>query len=121
MVADEEFKAVAEAASFPCTDVAVDGEVIEADPPRRLITTWRILVDPTCMAEGFTVVTHEIHDFGNGSCKLTRARKLDASHSTIGELVSGRMHAGGEGGGGGYAWVLSDLKSLLETGVGLTG
>ena len=27
-------------------EVAVDGEVVEADPPRRLVQTWRILMDP---------------------------------------------------------------------------
>ena len=121
VVANEEFKAAADAAGFPCPDVVVDGEVIESDPPRRLVTTWRMLMDPTCVAEGFTVVTHEIDDLGNGSCKLTLTHKLDSSHATIGELVSGRMDAGGEGGGGGHAWVLSDLKSLLETGTGLVG
>ena len=26
-------------------DVIVDGEVIEADPPRRLVQTWRMLMD----------------------------------------------------------------------------
>jgi hypothetical protein len=36
-------------------------------------------------------------------------------------LVSGQMEERGEGGGGGHAWVLSDLKSLLETGSGLAG
>ena len=29
----------------PMPDVVVDGEVIEADPPRRLVQTWRMLMD----------------------------------------------------------------------------
>jgi hypothetical protein len=36
-------------------------------------------------------------------------------------LVAGRMEDEGQGGGGGHAWVLSDLKSLLETGSVLAG
>jgi len=121
VVANEEFKSAAAAAGFPCPDIVVDGEVIESDPPKRLVTTWRMLMDPTCVAEGFTVVTHEIEDLGNGACKLTLTHKLDTTHPTIANLVSGGMEAAGEGGGGGHAWVLSDLKSLLETGSGLGG
>jgi len=121
VVANDEFKAAADAAGFPCPDVVVDGEVIEADPPKRLVTTWRMLMDPRCVSEGFTVVTHEIEPQGNGACKLTLTHKMDSTHATISQLVSGRTDAGGDGGGGGHAWVLSDLKSLLETGAGLAG
>ena len=38
-------------------DVVVDGEVIEADPPRKLVQTWRMLWDPEMAAEGFTRLT----------------------------------------------------------------
>jgi uncharacterized protein YndB with AHSA1/START domain len=31
---------------FEVPDVVVDGEVIDADPPRRLVQTWRLLMDP---------------------------------------------------------------------------
>ena len=116
VVANEEFKAAAAANGYPCPDVVVDGEVIEADPPRRLVTTWRMLMDPTCVAEGFTTVTHDIQQLESGACLLTLTHKLDSSHPTIATLVSGQMQERGEGGGGGHAWVLSDLKSLLETG-----
>jgi uncharacterized protein YndB with AHSA1/START domain len=37
---------------YPIPDIVVDGEVIEADPPRRLVQTWRMLMDPTMAAEG---------------------------------------------------------------------
>ena len=118
--ANEEFKATAAAAGYPCPDVVVDGEVIEADPPKRLVTTWRMLMDPTCIEEGFTVVTHEIEPLGNGACKLTLTHKLDFSHVAIGSLVSGSGEDS-DGGSGGHAWILGDLKSLLETGSGLAG
>jgi uncharacterized protein YndB with AHSA1/START domain len=41
-------------------EVAVDGEVIEADPPRKLVLSWRMLMDPEMAAEGFTRLTWEI-------------------------------------------------------------
>jgi uncharacterized protein YndB with AHSA1/START domain len=121
VVANEEFKAAAEAQGYPCPDVVVDGEVIEADPPHKLVTTWRMLMDPTCIAEGFTTITHDIEQLETGACLLTLTHKLDSSHKTIAALVSGQMEDRGDGGGGGHAWVLSDLKSLLETGSGLAG
>ena len=40
--------------------VIVDGEVVEADPPRKLTVTWRMVVDPSMAAEGFTRLTYEI-------------------------------------------------------------
>jgi uncharacterized protein YndB with AHSA1/START domain len=121
VVANDDFKAAAEAAGYPCPDIVVDGEVIEADPPRKLVTTWRMLMDPSCVAEGFTTITYEIRQLDTGACRLTLTHKLDSSHKTIADLVSGQMDDRGEGGGGGHAWVLSDLKSLLETGSVLAG
>ena len=37
---------------FPIPEVVVDGEVIEADPPRRLVQTWRMLMDPEHRGRG---------------------------------------------------------------------
>ena len=34
--------------------------MIEADPPRKLVQTWRMLMDPEMAAEGFTRLTYEI-------------------------------------------------------------
>ncbi len=121
VVANEEFKAAAAAQGYPCPDIVVDGEVIEADPPHKLVTTWRMLMDPTCIAEGFTTSTHDIKQLDTGARLLTLTHRLDSSHKTIAALVSGQMEERSEGGGGGHAWVLSDLKSLLETGSGLAG
>ena len=38
----------------------VDGEVLEADPPKRLSTTWRALYDPETAAEPHSRVSWEI-------------------------------------------------------------
>lgn len=116
---NEEFKAQAEQQGFPVPDVVVDGEVIEADPPRRLVTTWRMLMDPAMAKEGFTRITYEIEpQQGGGSCSLTLIHELDGA-PRVASLVAGEQEE--QGAGGGHAWVLSDLKSLLETGSTLAG
>ena len=99
---------------FEVPDTIGDGEVIEADPPRRLVQTWRMLMDPTTAAEPFTTLTYEIEDADTqpGVCRLT------VTHQLAGAPATATMVAGldGAGAGGGWAWVLSDLKTLLETG-----
>jgi uncharacterized protein YndB with AHSA1/START domain len=113
VVPDEQFKAGAEAQGYPCPDEIIDGEVLEADPPKKLVTTWRMLMDPGMAAEGFSTLTHEIKDLGDGSCSLTVVHELDGM-PLLAAMVAGAHED--EGAGGGHAWVLSDLKSLLETG-----
>lgn len=99
-------------------EVVVDGEVIEADPPRRLVQTWRMLMDPEMKAEGFTRLTYEIEPIEGVATKLTVIHDLEGAPS-LHALLGGEME--GRGAGGGWSWVLSDLKSLLETGEPLAG
>lgn len=114
-----EFRAEAEANGYPCPDVIIDGEVLEADAPKRLVTTFRMLMDPGMAAEGFTRITHEIRPAPDGkSCSLTVTHEL-AGAPQLASLVRGDGEA--DGAGGGHAWTLSDLKSLLETGSPLAG
>lgn len=108
-----QFKADAEANGYPVPDVIIDGEVLEVDPPHKLVTTWRMLMDPTMAAEGFTRLTHEIKEVQPGVCSLTVIHELDGAPN-LAAMVRGDME--GQGAGGGHAWVLSDLKTLLETG-----
>jgi uncharacterized protein YndB with AHSA1/START domain len=119
VVPNEGFRAAAEAQGFSCPDVIVDGEVLESDPPRLLRTTWRMLMDPGTAAEPMTTLTYEIKDLG-GFCSLTVVHDLRGAPLTA-AMVAGAGEDRGEGGGGGHAWVLSDLKSLLETGSTLAG
>jgi uncharacterized protein YndB with AHSA1/START domain len=101
-------------AAFPgIPDVIIDGEVVEADPPRKLVQTWRMLMDPDVEAEGFTRLTHEIEPSAPGVTKLTVIHDLEGAPK-LAALVAGGAES--EGGGGGWSWILSDLKSLLETG-----
>jgi uncharacterized protein YndB with AHSA1/START domain len=91
----------------------VDGEVVEADPPRKLVQTWRFLWDEDIAAEGPTRVTFDIEEDDGGVTRLTVTHELENAPRTTEQLAGlGRLHEGG----GGWSFVLSDLKTLLETG-----
>ena len=113
----EEMRAGGAAMGFTLPDVLIDGEVIESDPPHKLVQTWRSLMDPSTAAEGFTRLTYEISPGGKGVSKLTLTHDLTRAPHTA-EMVSGKGDA--EQGGGGWSWILSDLKTLLETGAAFT-
>ncbi|MEU4560411.1 SRPBCC domain-containing protein [Actinoplanes sp. NPDC023936] len=116
-IASQEMKDYAAANNFTMEDTIADGEILEVDPPRRLVQTWRMLMDPTTAAEPFTTLTYDIEDSGPGVCRLTVTHELTGAPAHA-ALVQGTTEPGAEGGGG-WAWVLSDLKSLLETGATL--
>jgi uncharacterized protein YndB with AHSA1/START domain len=97
-------------------EVLVDGEVIEADPPHKLVQTWRALWEPELEAEGFTRVTWETREEMGGITRLTVTHELEGAPRHA-EQVAGDAPL--EQGGGGWSWVLSDLKTLLESGKSL--
>ncbi|MGI9113129.1 MAG: SRPBCC family protein [Gaiellaceae bacterium] len=94
-------------------DVAVDGEVVESDPPRRLVQTWRMLMDEEMAGEGFTRLTWEIDATESGVTRLTVSHELEGAPKLAAMVAGGLEEVGA---GGGWSWILSDLKSLLETG-----
>jgi uncharacterized protein YndB with AHSA1/START domain len=98
-------------------DVVVDGEVIEADPPRKLVVTWRMAMDPRMYAEGFTRLTYEIVEGKGGVSRLSVIHDLEKTPGHA-AMVAGVLQGPGEGGG--WLWILSDLKSLLESGNPMT-
>jgi len=59
-----------------------------------------------------------IEESEGGVTKLTVIHDLAGAPNTA-TLVSGALEA--EGAGGGWSWILSDLKTLLETGKPLRG
>jgi uncharacterized protein YndB with AHSA1/START domain len=88
------------------SELWVDGEVLESEPPRRLQHTWRALYNEDTAAEPFSRVTWEIEPQENGTTLLTVVHdRLEDSPRTA-ESVSGT----------GWMHVLSGLKTLLETG-----
>jgi uncharacterized protein YndB with AHSA1/START domain len=100
--------------AFPeIPDVVSDGEVLECDPPRRLVQTWRMTMTPELAAEAFTRVTWEIDPVRGGVSRLT------VTHDVTGAPMWGAVAAGeaeSQGAGGGWNEILSGLKTLLETG-----
>lgn len=98
---------------WPIADVIIEGEVLEVEAPHHLKATWRMNMDPTMMAEGFSVISYDITEY-DGVCALVVTHELEGMPS-LSLMVNG--DAGDPaGGGGGHPWILSDLKSLLETG-----
>lgn len=78
--------------------------VLESDPPRRLVHTWRTLYDDEMAAEPESRVTWEIEEMPGGYSRLTLIHdRLDASPKTAAGVK-------------GWTYYLSSLKSLLETG-----
>ena len=70
-------------------------------------------MDEAMAAEGFTRLTYEIEP-GKGD-----VTKLTVTHDVTGAPKLAVLMAGGmedQGAGGGWPWVLSGLKTLLETG-----
>jgi uncharacterized protein YndB with AHSA1/START domain len=98
-------------------DVVIDGEVTEVDPPKKLVQTYRFLFSPEMKAEGFTKITWEIELAANGFSRLAVTHELEGA-PIMAAMVSSKFS---EMGTGGWAWILSDLKSLLETGTTLGG
>ena len=89
----------------------VDGEVLQADPPRRLVHTWRALYDEGTAAEPHSRVTWEIDSQADGTSLLTVVHdQLESSPKTAASVS-----------GPGWMLVLSGLKTLLETGRPLSG
>ncbi len=81
-----------------------DGEILEADPPRRLVIRWQHQNRPELKAEGVSLCTMELQADG-AAVKLSITHTIEREHSKLIEAVSG-----------GWPKILSNLKSLLETG-----
>jgi uncharacterized protein YndB with AHSA1/START domain/DNA-binding transcriptional ArsR family regulator len=82
----------------------VDGEILEIDPPRKLVSTFRPLFQIDPENAPWSKVTWEIMPMGN-ACKLV------LTHDNL-ELNSSLTESLKEG----WAQIISGLKTLLETG-----
>jgi len=83
-----------------------DGEVVEVDPPRRLVHTMRALWGDDVKSEGFSRVTWEIEQIQD-SCRVR------VTHDELREGANEQLY-------GGWPMILSGLKTWLETGELLT-
>ncbi|QWF79115.1 SRPBCC domain-containing protein [Amycolatopsis sp. CA-230715] len=97
----------------------IDGEVVEVEPPSKLVLKWRMLMDPALKEEGFTTLAYEIVETKTAGTRLTVTHDLTGAPG-LARMVSGEFDdpsaEPGQNAGGGWTWILSDLKSLLETG-----
>ena len=83
-------------------EVYLDGEILEIDPPRRLVHTLHVVQDPVAALEPPSRIEFEITPIGD-RCKLTL-------------IHTGRGPATMEYTSGGWETILGGLKELLETG-----
>jgi len=84
--------------------VADSGEILEIEPQRKLVLTWRHEIFPALTAEGYSRMTYELEQ-NDEAVKLTLTHEMDKSDSMFIKAVSS-----------GWPMILSSLKSLLETG-----
>ena len=103
---------------FGTPEVIVEGEVVEVDPPWRLVQTYRFNFSPEMIEEGFTTLTFEIEAEHGGLCRLTVTHDVEDA-----PIMASQIDGDGplSEGGGGWPWILSDLKTLLETGEAFEG
>lgn len=85
------------------------GEILAMEPQRRLVLRWKNQFRPELEAEGDSRMTYEIEE-ESGKVKLTVLHEIGVARSKLIEAVSG-----------GWPYILSSLKSLLETGEALEG
>lgn len=86
-----------------------DDTILAADPPHRLVVSYRGLYNPDLATEPVSRVTWQIEPGQDGVCLLTVVHdQLEQSPRTA-ERVAGT----------GWMRVLSGLKTLLETGTAL--
>ncbi len=82
---------------------AIEGEILEADRPRRLSMSFHALWNDAVRADAPSTMSFEIEDAGNGVSKLTVIHE-DMGPATSTEVV------------GGWPLIAAGLKTLLETG-----
>jgi uncharacterized protein YndB with AHSA1/START domain/DNA-binding transcriptional ArsR family regulator len=93
---------------YPDGSVAADGEVVEIDPPRRLVMTFQARWNPELVAEGPARMSWEIEPSEGGLSRLT------VTSSSLGVKTAGEF-------AGGIVFIVSGLKTYLETGAAMAG
>ena len=89
---------------YPDGTLTDSGEIVESDPPRRLVIRWRHENKPELKAEGESQCTMELEPSGT-AVKLSVTHTIERDPSKFIAAVSG-----------GWPKIIANLKSLLETG-----
>ena len=84
--------------------IADAGTILESDPPNRIVIRWRNEWSEEIKAEGWSRCTMTLEPY-QGVMKLTIHHEMENDGKQLIEAVSG-----------GWPRILSNLKSLLETG-----
>src|SRR5215468_11922262 len=87
---------------YPDGHISDTGEIVEADPPRRLVIRWQHQNKPELKVEGASYCTMELEPTGP-AVKLSIIHGIELESSKLIVAVSG-----------GWPKVISNLKSLLE-------
>jgi DNA-binding transcriptional ArsR family regulator len=95
--------------AYPDGTLAADGEVIEIDPGRRVLMTFHARWSPEIDAEGPVRMAWEVEPAGEGVSKLTVV--------TSGVVAGGAVQTSF---GDGIVYIVSGLKTLVETGQPMT-
>ncbi len=88
----------------PKGELQIEGEVVEADRPRKLVTTFRAVWDDEVRKDKSSMATFEIEPMGD-VCKLTVIHSGFEGETATYHQVSG-----------GWSMIAASMKSLLETG-----
>jgi uncharacterized protein YndB with AHSA1/START domain len=88
----------------PAGELFDSGEILEAEPSKRLVIRWQNQMKPELKAEGDSRCTIELEPIGP-VVKLSITHTIDRESSKMIEAVSG-----------GWPKIMSNLKSLIETG-----
>ena len=90
---------------MPDGRAADTGEIVAFEPAKRLAIKWRNEFMPELKAEGWSLCTMELEPAAGETVKLTVTHTMEREGSKfIGAVSSG------------WPQILSNLKSLLETG-----
>jgi uncharacterized protein YndB with AHSA1/START domain len=89
---------------YPDGRISDAGDIVEAEPPRRLVIRWQHQNKPELKAEGESLCTLELEPIGT-AVKLSITHTIERELSNLIVAVSG-----------GWPKIISNLKSLLETG-----
>ena len=92
---------------IPDGRIGDSGEILEIEPERRLVLTWRNEFKPEMREEGYSRMTMELEQQGE-AVKLTIIHEMEKPGSKLIDAVSN-----------GWPMLLASLKSLLETGESL--
>ena len=94
--------------TYPDGSTAADGKVLEIEPGRRVVMSFHPRWDPGIEAEGPIRMSWEVEPTDDGGSKLTVISALTPGSKSAEEFA------------GGIVYIVSGLKTVIETGEALS-